>query len=59
MNHIREWWRQFRFKLASRWVSEEGLCIVNIQEVAGTSYLLCDDGSRVRIGGKTGKRGEK
>lgn len=57
MMKLKEWWRRYRFKLASQWVGQEGLCIVNIQEVAGSSYLLCDDGSRVRIGGKASKRG--
>jgi hypothetical protein len=55
MKKIREWWRKKRFALASRWATAEGLVIVNIQEVAGTAYILCDDGSRMRIGAMSRK----
>ncbi len=55
MKAIREWWRKKRFALAVGWVESEGLTIVNIQEVAGTAYILCDDGPRMRIGAKSRK----
>ncbi|MDO6385598.1 hypothetical protein [Uliginosibacterium sp. 31-12] len=44
--------RNLKFALGCRWVTSEGFAVVQMVERAGTEYLVANDGSLLRIGGK-------
>lgn len=44
--------RNIKFNLGARWVTAEGFSVVQMVERAGTEYLVANDGSLLRIGGK-------
>lgn len=55
MKIIKQWILQKKLSLAQKWLSQLGLIAVEIRNVGGTDYLVCNDGQMLRIGGKAQK----
>ena len=45
--------RSIKTRIGGRWLTEAGFSVVVIIERDGTEYIVANDGSLLRIGGKT------
>jgi len=52
MKIIRSWILQKKLSLAQKWLAQVGLIAVEIRNVGGADYLVCNDGQMLRIGVK-------
>lgn len=53
MNWLKNKIRNIKTRIGGRWLTEAGFSVVVIIERAGTEYIVANDGSLLRIGGKS------